>query len=917
MIEKTTISTPKKNGKRLFSRQKSDFRPVISFFVSMALLILVFFFTGISPFGDRSILCYDLAAQYAPFLVTMRNMLSRGEPLLYSFQIGMGKNMTGILAYYLSSPLNLLTLLFPASHISDAIVVMILLKLSLAGAFMTWLMDRIFPSESRMSIVFAQMYCLSSFAMVFLFNFMWLDGFAILPLLLLVTDSFRKDPRQWWKLCPVMAVLFLSGYYMAYIVGVFSFFTLITVLVYDRKKSEDKYASAKTVGLFIVAALCAALISACILVPAGLDTIRNGDNSSTLGISLDTSFRLVDLIPQLFGADVVTVSGNLPYIFCGTSTLLLVILFYLNPDIPKRLKTVISCAFVFFILSFLLPPLNLAWHFFNMPNWFLYRFSFLLSFLMILVAYYSYLNAKTLRGRNYLAAFGVVFVLLVLAERFSEKIPVGSIFFPVLITAVCTLFFLKTQNIEKWPESVASLQKYGTAMFALVMLFEMVIVSPKHTIGITLSGTQKAAEFASEVDDLRALTKGIPSEQGQRTEILSALGKNIDGFSSPSYGDFTSTGTFCSMANKEMHHFLKQLGYKESFNYCGSEHICGILPSDALMGVRYYIGLSEKDSGLPLVSGNSRYSLYENPYALPIAFLTDESVFSFDGYTLEKDENDKDYFAYQERFFTTLSGEDASALYETFIPEWEVFNGQETPARVEGTFPAGNKSVDRLNHENPASRSKNLHYYIRNNQRDAICFSTVIDVEEDAPLYMVVPFLMRACPIQVYVNGERIYKENSDSFYSTILNLGHYTSGDKVEVQIRSNTDVFVSFRPIMAYCHVGELQKQTDILRHGISNVSVKDGHVSFRADAESESLLLTTIPFEKGWTAYIDGQEADIRSFQDAFICVTVPKGTHEVDLRFTPPGLGLGVIMSGVGFVSYLVLAAVTLRKKRMEE
>ncbi len=78
-------------------------------------------------------------------------------------------------------------------------------------------------------------------------------------------------------------------------------------------------------------------------------------------------------------------------------------------------------------------------------------------------------------------------------------------------------------------------------------------------------------------------------------------------------------------------------------------------------------------------------------------------------------------------------------------------------------------------------------------------------------------------------------------------------------------------------------------------------------------EKMLFTSIPFEKGWTAKVDGQKTEIVSYQDAFISIPLSAGEHTIELSFTPPGWKAGLLASGVGVMTFLVLALVIGKKK----
>ena len=63
---------------------------------------------------------------------------------------------------------------------------------------------------------------------------------------------------------------------------------------------------------------------------------------------------------------------------------------------------------------------------------------------------------------------------------------------------------------------------------------------------------------------------------------------------------------------------------------------------------------------------------------------------------------------------------------------------------------------------------------------------------------------------------------------------------------------------------------------------------------------MVVTTIPAEDGWKLTIDGQEAELGKYQDAFLAFKVPEGSHTVELSFTPPGLKIGAAASCAGIV-----------------
>ena len=72
----------------------------------------------------------------------------------------------------------------------------------------------------------------------------------------------------------------------------------------------------------------------------------------------------------------------------------------------------------------------------------------------------------------------------------------------------------------------------------------------------------------------------------------------------------------------------------------------------------------------------------------------------------------------------------------------------------------------------------------------------------------------------------------------------------------------------------------------------------------------LIFSIPYDSGWTLYVDGEETGITPFRDAFIGVYLQEGEHEICLKYKTPGLGIGALISGGSI--FLFIAAVLIRR-----
>ncbi|MDO5403553.1 MAG: YfhO family protein, partial [Eubacteriales bacterium] len=73
------------------------------------------------------------------------------------------------------------------------------------------------------------------------------------------------------------------------------------------------------------------------------------------------------------------------------------------------------------------------------------------------------------------------------------------------------------------------------------------------------------------------------------------------------------------------------------------------------------------------------------------------------------------------------------------------------------------------------------------------------------------------------------------------------------------------------------------------------------------SDSALMFSIPYDAGWTVYVDGKKTNTYTIKDALLAVNVSAGTHQIELRYIPKNLILGCIIT---FLSILLLAGISL-------
>jgi len=180
-------------------------------FLGFLVLMIV---KGFVPFGDASFLYSDSYHQYYPFFLAFRRALRSGESLLYSWNVGMGMDYLGLIAYYLASPLNLISAFLPESWMLVYFTYLTPLKLSFASMFFALFLKKTFHRDDVSVALFGSFYGLCAWALGYLWNIMWLDTFALLPLVILGMVSLLKERKFLLYTLSLFLSIFINYWYL-------------------------------------------------------------------------------------------------------------------------------------------------------------------------------------------------------------------------------------------------------------------------------------------------------------------------------------------------------------------------------------------------------------------------------------------------------------------------------------------------------------------------------------------------------------------------------------------------------------------------------------------------------------------------------------------------------------------------------
>ena len=938
--------------------------PFIAAGLTLVCYIFLCLICEVFPFGRYLFSLSDMTAQYVPFLALFHNKmhsldLSRLLPnLTYSAQSGLGKNFMSTFGYYLASPFNMIYLCLDSSAVEGFVVVAIILKLTLSSAFMClFLEERSGDSTSKMPILLSVIYTFSSYVAMYGFQIMWLDGFMLLPLLLYFAERFMKT-QKYIGLTVTLLFLFISNYYIAYMVGLMSFIYLIARLY------TEKYELKRSVCLlarYVVHAVITALISCAVLLPTGLDTIMSADKT-IYGQSKDyIRADIFQFIGQFFmgetGDFADVMPYNLPWMFMSIMVTTLIVIYIVSPVYKGRERRVHIAGLIFMFLSLTVSFLDVAWQVFDEPNWFSHRHAFVFYPLMLVIALRAITSIREVSRKHILMSYGITMGLLFAVGALTDLKKYDDVFLYnlVVITVFFLLYFLMGK--KEWGKQFADMPRILPFLMALFVCFEGIYLEPMLSSGLAsftiyegiaddYNNSILAMKEVAEVAKLVEKENNARRAENERISLYSS--RFIVGEGEAMFGDFHGVSFFNSSSNKKLYRYLKQLGYNVNFNYFAATYNYSAPSTDAFLSVGTVASL--RDYKLAGKVGTDAYgcgyNYYVNNNALDLGFAVSSKAYDFDFYQLEKASDEKNYFAFQNDWYRSMFPDEFKddffiSLSDSEIGQAKVTNAMsydpsqynsragilESEAVAAGTADKEvmeeNKKTDTdpLGLENTVSEKAlaSSDVYYRQSEKIPI----VIEYEFKAPttrelyLNMSIPSTMNDC--KIYCNGIELSFATEGTFYSQIIRLGAFDEGEQVKVSILADCNKFTIQDLNIAYFDYTKFNEQFDAIdKSGVTLKEFEDGYVSFDCNVKAGKKVLTTIPYEKGWTLKIDGKETEITPYQDALIGFEVPEGAHVAELTFVAPGTKAGIAVSCVGvllFAAYTVF--LSLRKKKADK
>lgn len=845
------------------------------FFVPALVMLLMYICFEVYPIGEGSVLVLDLNGQYVYFFEGLRDIIRGEGSLLYSFSRALGGEFIGIFAYYLSSPFSFIVALFPKDMITEALLVMFLLKTGACGLTFGIYIEATRKRNRIATVIFATMYALCGYAVVMQHNTMWIDNLILLPIIMLGIENIIKYGKYRMFIISLAMAIF-SNFYIGYMTCIFVvlyfFYFYFASTPEERNPRGEKLHFLKSSGRMAIYSIITLAICSALLICTYYSLTLGKTTFSNPNYRFEAKFDWLDMITKLFIGSYDTVRPEgLPFLYSGTLTLMLMPLYFFAPHIKVREKIASGLMIIVFLVSFNVSIFDLFWHGMQRPNWLNYRYSFMLCFFMILLAYKAFEKIREIGYRKVVSVSSLIVILLLIIQKqdYENVDDFSTIWltFGIIAIYLGVLWAASCQKIH--------VRKAGTLVLAILVATEMFGggLLNMNSLGLDVVYSTRTS-YRTFIDGLEpsvnAVLEADPSfYRMEKTHHR----KTNDNFSLNMNGLSNSTSTL----NSETIKLLNNYGLSSKSHW--SKYLGGTPVSDSIFGVKYVIAESDSEEIFELYNeteyGDSDYTVYQNPYAMSLAAGVSDNL-------------------------AELDTESYDSAFELMNATVTAMLGEKETVNVFRKANVGIPSTEGLQRSSVASHEKYAPYEGQTSGR--LTFTVNIDTED--VLYLFIPSQYpREC--YLYINGLK-----NGSYFGNetdrIVEIGSFEVGDTITVTLET-IEEGVYLKQDCDYLYYLDSavfeEKMPELLSSSYMIHEYTDDHFEGTIDVKKgDELIYTSIPYDEGWKVYADGERVEIQKLINGVVGFSLEEGEHTLELKYRPDCLYLGIFISILGGISF---------------
>ena len=945
----------------------------------MTIMLVVWAVIGMYPFGSKSLMAVDFGQQYISFFGLLKNAILTGDlsSLSYSFTKSLGGDMIGVLGYYLMSPFNIIYILAPLKYFGAAVFLTIWLRYGAIGLSFAFLLIRRYKGlESRKWLVplFSTAYALSGMLVSYQMNVIFYDAMIMLPIVIVYLEELLDGKSPYWYAF-ALGLTVLLQFYMGYMISIFialyaCYYVSPRLLIEGDLKAKIKNFSIPLLQAVIYSIIGIATASV-LLLPVFFNLIESkGQVGGGMTFSFAFQINPLDILSKLVVGGFDTTSGwsagpNLPNIYIGALGFLGFIFYFLSQKVGKAKKWAAGIVTLIFLISFVNEFVSKIWHMGQNPAGFFFRFSWLFSFFMLVLAYQAMKQKIVISKRtNCIIGLGLLLSVVYLyfhqysfisktqpqaISRFLSKFSILSVLGIAAVT--CFIFYAyweKSQKsqLEKMIRMALAavilvlaavllqtgylLSQVGiTAMLYLSILFilnfkisrlSMIVVSVltifefgyNAYLSQVTFGYDDVHKFADATVSVKRVTDNIQENADQKFYRIAtdfAYSRTV-----PSLVSYPGLSTFSSSLERstmDQFAFMGDLGVNAATQYSNGTPL-----TDALYGVRYFMSAKDFDPK----------EIEANPDKMYFYRFTDR--FDLHRYFTDKVYEDKRYVVYKNpNSFPLAYGTNSLVRNIQFGANNAFANQNIILNSMEGHQKANNDTVEyfkplafsSIETENVIEEKVNKEtgeaiYKRADSSKDAIIRYKVTPRTNYTYYFFTPVSLIQNQDYSVLLNNKWLL--NAKIFTQRqIWQLTDQTENQETVIEFRFRTDHIDMSNAGVYRADVDQIQQVLENRKkQGLHVTKFSNTHIVGDVSITDDSnYMMTSIPYSDGWKVKVDGKFVKTEKAWNAFLSFPISKGTHKVEFVFRQKGVILGALLSIVS-VAYLVIQ---MRRNRSDE
>lgn len=885
---------------------------VLSFLLPIIAMMPGFIYSEIFPFGTNSTLAVDLRNEYVGFYESFRHALTNNGGFFYNMTKSLGGEMVGTFSYYMMSPWNLLFFLFPTDKLPIVVEITQLIKIGLAGAAFSILLIKKEHGRDYRVVLFSTLYALLSFSTANMLNHMWLDPIVIFPIAILGLHKVLEENKPSLYIIS-LALMIWTNFYIAYMGCIMLVIYAIYLLIrmprpYNISKREHLIKQTGALLRFGLYSILAAGICAVLIGPTIYALIMSkGSYASDVVATWNLHYPVVDffskMLPGAFSYD--EVPSGLPNVFTGTISIIFAFFYFLNVRINKRERFTSLLIVVFLILSMNISKLNIFWHGMQYPVWYEYRFSWVFSFFILIIAYRAIMRTDKISIYKMLLFVAVYIGMLTYfyfnLEHYSDYLELIHIIIAAVIVILLTIFLLAGRTNRK----------ISIILVVIISFAEIAFNAGVHT---SVYNYEPLPEFSFYDKEMNTVLADIRPKENEFWRIEKTfMHDNNDGMRF----NFPTITHFNSALERKTVDLMSDLGFAVTKNSINGTNPTKL--TDAIFGIKYYLHgnnitddfissvevevpgikiLKDKSTRPDLLdfkkqNGTEYIEVYSNDMTMPLGILAEKEISTLHSERLNP-------IDFQEYIANAIDGRDEEINYfeRKAINPPTLLNIRET-------------------------ESENLTKYLRDDAEEDAKLSYSFICEKGSSYYLSVSNTLNKNNSTLELDGKKLAnKRVGSNSTSQVYNVSAKTSDTDThtfDVTMNKKKNSF-------EINNISLFKLNEDALKNAVTFQNSNGLKLATRTDTvitgtftanKNTPYLLITLPYDKGWNFQVDKKKVEAIEVIDSLMAIPVTEGTHTLVMQYTLPYFKEGIVISIASLGASLVLEfGLWIHKKRKE-